>query len=278
MNYDQVGFAQNTLTNEIQTSVVYGPGRYFWGPSATVVTFPTTVIYVPFVVGGIDGGSLSVFSKSGLEFNIEVNVFVRLDISRLREMFRDFGQLYVSRIRDQVRASIKNSAPFWTVEEYVTQRESISAFFLQRLQVDAEKVYITVENLHILGIAFPSIGQGKFLSTAVQSLLNVKSTLQQEVERISKETEKQTESILANITLVTKSGIAQSNTIVASSVESASRLVTIATGAGIKKLIDAIAPNSTEARGVLYRYLTVRDSSETVKAVAGSFPPLVLNP
>ena len=271
VEWDEMAFKKNVLTNVVDDSQVYLSGRYLWGPTFEALTFPRTFQLIQY-----RNNDLLIFSGKGLEFSIEIDVYYKLDPQKLQQIFSNFGTNYHERFKDAIRASLKNSAPLYSVDDYITKREEIIQFMFVELNHDLEPFNLSIE-LHKLllhRIIFPEIIKNKFLQTAVQVLNNKKSQLEQEVEIILKNTETLIENINANITIVNKSAIAQANTIVVSSEEEAKNIVQKAVGTGINSLMTAIGAITSDTRKDLFSLLTVQDG-ETLKTLVGDLSAII---
>ena len=130
---NQIAFKKNTITNNVDQSKVYTNGRYVWGPSNEPLTFPIIKQIIVFK-------NLLAFSKKGLEFSITINIYYRLKKENLSMIFTDFGTNYHNAFTDASKASIKNSAPYFFVDEYTTKRKYIKNYFLNELNKDFNKI------------------------------------------------------------------------------------------------------------------------------------------
>lgn len=165
IDYYDIAFKKNTVTNDVIENKVYGVGRYLWSPSHTPFKFSSVYQRISY-----RGSDLLVFSKRGLEFQIEVDAYYKINQTNVIPIFKDFGQGYDERFRDAIKASIKNTAPLFTLEEYLTQREKITRVMHNDVNKNLHSLHIHIEpyKFTVLRINFPDAIKNKSLQTAVQ--------------------------------------------------------------------------------------------------------------
>lgn len=276
VEYDELAFKKNTLTNVVDDSSVFTSGRYFWGPSFTTVIFPANYQRVSFS----GSQTLFVFTVNGLEFEMDVSFQYRLPLDNLSQIFRSVGLNFNERISDAAKASIKNSAPSYTADDFVLLRENITEVIWFNLQHDVQqKVLVNIERtkFQILRIRFPPEIESKFLASAVQVQKNQEVIFQGEVNLIRKETEALVSQIRANITLIEQTALAQAAAITTGANALATATRDTATGAGIASVFAALGVSSQSSKKQFMEYFALLDNPESPRVIAGSLSGIVLN-
>lgn len=209
VNWDELAFQKNTLSNTVDRETVYTNGRYFWGLSTEPLTFPS--IYQKISYRGNDllvfagsGDDANNTAQAGLEFGIECDVFYRLQPENLKEIFNDFGTAYHERFVDSIKASIKNTAPEFTVDDYILRRQDISERMREEINHDIQNLNLQIDEhkFVLLSVHFPARLLNKFEATVMKDLEIDKSVLDRDVDLYQKGTEEAISRIRANITLI----------------------------------------------------------------------------
>jgi regulator of protease activity HflC (stomatin/prohibitin superfamily) len=218
-------------------------------------------------------GDLRVFSQGGLEFDLECDVFYRLEEENLPAIFKDYGLAFKDRLYDAVKASIKNTAPEYTVNDYLKNRTLIEDEFLTRLNADLESMHIDVKAHKFLlqYFDFPENLKQKFLSTAVQEQVNQKALLQQEVDLIQKGTDHLVEAIQANITIIAQNGTSTADVLVKNAQALANAIQLSATGKGLAYLFSELNMTDVGDRKKLFEFMSILDSVSKPRVIVGDF-------
>lgn len=297
VEWNQLAFKKNTLSNTVERSEVFTNGRYFWGVTQEPLTFPSIYQNISY-----RGNDLSVFAGSedqnnsaaaGLEFSIECNVYYRLLPENLKEIFNDFGTAYHDRFVDAIKASIKNTAPEFGVDDYVENRQTISERMREEINNDIKKLNIQIEPHHLMlfRVNFPDRVLNKFEATVMKDLEIDKSILNRDVEIYKKGTEKQVSEIQANITVVNETADAKALAITetatakaeAISLEAEAKAEAIilnaqaesiriheeALGVGLNNMMEQLGIDSLETRRKLFQILIIMDNPGSEKIIIG---------
>jgi hypothetical protein len=133
--------------------------RYFWGVGKTAFTFPKVYQHISFKSGEGDEfeGPLAIFTKSGVEVQLEISMQYRLIPEELDQLHEKYGKVYHQQVVNIARAAIKNKSPSFSVDDYVTRRENITAEFHQVLSNTLKEVHVTVppRKLQLRSMTFP---------------------------------------------------------------------------------------------------------------------------
>jgi len=268
VDYNEVAFKKSTTDNKVDTTRSYHTGRYFWGLTTTAVRFPSVYQHISY-----REDDLLVFSKQGLEFSLECDVFYRLEEMYLPEIFSEFGVAFSSRLYDAIRASIKNTAPEFEVNDYLKNRTEIAETFLTNLNADLQLLHINVQPYKFLlqYLDFPENLKQKFLSTAVQETSNQKALLQQQVDLIQKETDQIVEGIQANITIIAQNGTSTADVLIKNAQSLANNILLSATGQALAFLFQELNMTNTTDRKRLFELMTLLDSQTNPRVIVGDF-------
>jgi len=272
VEFNEVAFKKSTIDNRVDTTMSYGSGRYFWGLSTTAVRFPSVYQRIE-----MRDNDLLIFSSAGSEFVIECDVYYRLALDRLPIIFEQVGLNYHERFSEAVRASIKNTAPEFTVDEYIRNRTGIADYMLLKLREDLAVLNqdIIPHKFLLLSFEFPPELQHKFLDTAVQEQLNKKAQFQQEVDLIQKSTEQLLEAVRANRTIIFQNGTATTAVIIKNAQSEADQIRLEAVGQGIAQLFSALSITDPNDRKMLFDLLTVLDLQSTPQLVIGDIGVII---
>ncbi len=274
VEYDNMAFKKNTLTNKVHTDRVYYNGRYTWGPSYAAITFPSIYNLIKF-----RDNDILVFSDQGVEFSIECNIYYLLNESNVADIYNRFGTAYNTRIIDEMRSSIKNTGPMFSVKEYISNRGHITSIMLANLNRDLTSyhIYIEPQYFSLLKIVFPDAIKDTFLQTAIQTLNNEKSLLQRQVDLTMKETEQQLATINSQINITRNQGYYQSLSIVEKAKIDANSILFNATANGMKNFIQALnISDQKQQRQILELIALIDNPTPPTKLLFGEINTIVI--
>jgi regulator of protease activity HflC (stomatin/prohibitin superfamily) len=191
----------------------------------------------------------------------------------LPAIFSEFGLGFSTRLYDAVKASIKNTAPEFDVNDYLNNRTEIADLFLVNLNADLQLLHIDVKPYKFLlqYLDFPENLKQKFLSTAVQETNNQKALLQQQVDLIQKETDRIVEGIQANITIINQNGTSTADVLIKNAQSLANNILLSATGQGLAYLFQELNLTNSTDRKKLFELMTLLDSQTNPRVIVGNF-------
>jgi len=298
VEWNQIAFKKNTVTNTVDRTEYYKNGRYFWSPSEEPLVFPSVYQNITYrgddlmvASGGEDENNTA---SAGLEFGIECNIYYRLNASNLNDIFNDFGTAYHIQFEDTIKASIKNTAPEFTVDDYINNRQQISNRMLEEINNDiGEKLHIQIQPHHfiLLDVIFPNRVLKKFEATVAKDLEIDKSILTRAVELYKKGTEELVSEIRAEITILNETteakatSIVQTGTAIAEAIkidaEAKARAIILnseaesvrineeALGSGVNRMMKLLNITTTETRIKLFQLFTIMDNPGSEKIIIG---------
>lgn len=235
---DEWAFRKSKLTNKVDTTKIYGNGRYFFGISSKVVVFERPYQHLEYV----GSKALSVFSSNGLQLKLECNLQYRLIPSRLAEVYSKLGTVYATQINAIATAAIKNAAPKFSVNDFIDRWENVSRAIATHVSEElfALGVEMPIDNFQIQELAMPQSVSDLYLATATRLQENQKKGYQQVVDLIGVETERIVSGITANTTSIKAQALGEVARVVAEANAEAYRLVQSATGSAIAAVMDAL--------------------------------------
>ena len=115
------GVRYNPNTGRILSERAVGNGNWFWSPVSKALEFPATWESMCFSLE-----DLEIAVNSGQVIRVEACLRFKLDPVGLVPMIRRYGFNFRTAIRAVARDRIKNAAPGFTFEQYVTDRDAVT--------------------------------------------------------------------------------------------------------------------------------------------------------
>jgi len=272
VGFNEFAFVRNTLTNKVDTSHVYENGRYYMLPHKEKLTFPRN--YQVFNI------SLSVSDKEEKEFSIQIAVYYRLAKDKLAELYNEFGFNYKVQINSIIESNIKNIAPRFTLNEYLTKRNNITQIISNQLKEELEKINIIIEDnkVFIQLITFGQATINRFIAIAVQGQDNEKRIYEQDAELIRADTTRLSEEIQAEITIIRRTANAQSLQAVDTAKANAFKITSNARGDGIVNVLQKIDVSDPLIRNKFIKLMAIIDNIDHIRLIdIGSNPSIIIN-
>ena len=196
VEYYQYALNKNTITNKVDMSKVHENGRYFWGVSHEPVTFPRHFQLMELTV--------PVFPSNGMEFDVDIDFYYRLDKDNITNLYQAFGQTFDNQVEIRAKAKIKNSAPEFSLEQYITDRTALTQHLHDDLQDELDRVWIKVpfDKFYFGEITIPESIRQRDLDAAIQRQRNIEEENRQKATVVRKETKRLENEVFANITKI----------------------------------------------------------------------------
>lgn len=243
VEYYEYGLDQRKTTGSVDTSKVYGQGRYMLGPDHRFIKYPADAYYELF-------DELSVFSAGGsnesigLEFIIDVDFTYFLIEEEVGELHKELASNYREVIQSRARDGIKNEAVDVTFTEYFQARKEVEARFRDAVQArwnSNPSLHCELDQFHLGRIRIPESVAIKQLESKVQNERNDREQFLQraqlereltavEVNSINLEREKVLRTAQAQASLIRAKAEAQALLIRAQAQVNGTRLLLDATG------------------------------------------------
>eukprot|EP01006_Ploeotia_vitrea_P047917 TRINITY_DN67176_c11_g9_i1.p1 TRINITY_DN67176_c11_g9~~TRINITY_DN67176_c11_g9_i1.p1 ORF type:complete len:310 (-),score=13.40 TRINITY_DN67176_c11_g9_i1:258-1187(-) len=259
-------FKRNSLTNDVDTDTVYEAGRYFWGVGRGTVSFPSTFQHIEFV--GKEG--LTVFTETGLELLLDVSFQYRLQRDNLDKLFSDFGRAYTAQIENVARASLRNEAPQFSIEQYITDRSAVVGTLHAGLARALSEIYVDVpeDKFQLRRVVLPGQVRDKFLHTFVQNEINQEKAAKAKADLIRKQTEKIEREIRGNVTIIAKRAAAKASRMVQDERAVSVRRLEVAKANGVKNVIKQLNITNQKTASTFLKYMALLDAKQP-KFLAG---------
>jgi hypothetical protein len=126
----------------VDTKTVYGSGVHWWGPSYKAIAYPSTYHRHCFD----QDRDLLIAVEGGQVIEIDLCFHFALKKDSLSMIFRSFGQNYQRAIAAIARNAITNTAPSFSLNDYVNRRENVTAGFYAAIvrELEAASINVTV--------------------------------------------------------------------------------------------------------------------------------------
>lgn len=203
VSYEHWALKKNSVTNAVSTDQVYGYGRYAWGPTYTTLTFPRHYTY--------NSECLDIFNEGGVEFQICVEYFWRIREQDLLKLFAEFPSSYADQVVSRSNTEIKNLAPKYTINDYKTKRPEIRKALHAAMAEALLKIHIDLPEylFSFSEVLFPNSIVEKDIDAAIQQQVNVQEVYEQDRQLVLKGTQRLSEQIRANTTIIAVGGDSQ---------------------------------------------------------------------
>merc|ERR1711934_1044409 len=262
IEYYEAGLLQQKSTGEINTDEVYSAGNYFIGPDFEFKTFPVSLL--------LFDQRVSVWSKSGgnvagATLNLDISFQYRIRKDDIGKLYKKVAMSYEPLIQTFALDAIKNTAPLYGVDEYLTKRSIIEANFLQNV-TDAlvNDMFVDVVDLQLRRIMLSADYESTKLNAALQVEQNQKEFYVQNKTIIEEETALEVLQIDNQAVQVANAAVADANQIKETAVYQAKQLVEERRSAGLKYMLTEIGLTSDEHKASLDYITTLINNKENI--------------
>ena len=269
--YDRMALRQSKYGG-VDYEHVYTAGRYWFGLSYTVQSFPVVNNLVSF--SREDGSQLNVFTDNGLAFNIELTFMYRLRPSGLGALFKRFGTGYHQQIVSKAKPVVKNAATQFKLNDYVVSRTRIRDVFARELkrEIEAEfdqSVEVMDECVALGHVFYPDslISRNEQAATLLQQ--TEVETNQQAVRVIQADTNQKVQEIKISTQLLLDQAEVEANRIIASSQVAAKNAAVSARGESLALFFEALDLKTAAEQEEVTRLLAVRDNEHDARIIVG---------
>jgi len=261
VNYNEVAFKKNTLSNKVDTKKVYRNGRYHVGPSADMVRFERTYQKVEFS----GDKALQVFNSEGLNVELDTSFYWRIQENNLAKMFSAYGLHIRSKALAIAESTLKNSAIGFTIEQFLKDRGIITQTFNKNITNAMGSIYLDVEEdmLQLRKISFPIQITTKYLDAAIVLQKEKQFQFEQQAKLIRDTTTKLVKATDANTTVITREAKAKSTRIVAVAKANSEELVSTARGKGIAIALSNLTVTDPADRKMFIKLMAILDNPST---------------
>ena len=232
--YNEYGLARNRL-GSVYSTPVYSQGTYLLFPIYTLEKFPAVNTEVHF--------NSSVFSDTGLEFDMEIQFYYYFPEKNVYKIYNEFSLSYNSIIDSRSKKTIKNLASLFSVTQFLQNRTGIEKTLANGVYNDLYDnigVIAPKEYFKITNILFPANIIANSLNSAI-AIQNIElQTNQQNVQVVVADTQLMVSRITANTTEVLQNSVSDSTKIKATADNFYQNIVNSARSKGIQNVINKI--------------------------------------
>lgn len=242
VEYHEIALLQNRY-GSVDLSQVYSNQRKFLPLTQFLVTFPNTFQSLNYIA--------PVFTPDGLQFNLEVLFYYKLDPATLPYTYGKYSRNYDMRVKSIATTAIKNMAANYTIKDYLSSRRTIETGIgaaLQRALVSDVGVAVPPHYFRIMSLTIPSTILQTSLQAAIELQNNQVQHFQQTVNLIQSETTQQVSTIHAEAARVLQFAATESNKIITEAHQFADNLLLKARGDGLRMLFDALHVSNNTAK------------------------------
>ena len=184
VEYYEYGLKLRKTTGTVDTSKVYGRGRYFLGPDYKFLKYQGDAIHQQLNEFSVFSGGGS-NESIGLSFKIDVDFTFFLRKEEVGLLHKELASAYESIIVSRAKDAVKNEAIFVTFSEYFEDRMSVEQRFRTAVQNrwDASPpLHCSLDQFHLGRIQIPDSVARKQLESRVQNERNSKETFLQRAQ------------------------------------------------------------------------------------------------
>lgn len=254
VEYDQWALKKNKIENTVELDTTYDVGRYFWGVDHAPLTYSRQYQKVE--------KDFSIFPSSGLEFTINVIFYYRIQKENLGKIYKSFGTALHSQVVNRANARIKNIAPLFDLEQYITHRPLITVALHSGLVDELASIWVDVpyNKFYLAEVKIPNEIKQRNLDASIQKQTNIEEKNRQLATLVRKETEKLEQEINANITLIGATAVASQERIHKEAEAIAEKVRSSADGLGMKNLFMQINVTDSTTKEKYVSYFAYLDS------------------
>lgn len=220
VEYNEYVFKKYNLNNKVYMDMVYENGRYLWGPDHKKISFPRDYQCVDFE-------QLSITDSDGKELFLEISFYYRVQKNNLNKLYNQYGNNIHLTVKSKTESVLKNTAPLYSTEDYLTKREEISFVMNKNITETLELMWLDVETnkLNLKRVQMSNNVQEKYLEAAIKVEEEEQTIYQGKADEIRAETEQFVSEYSVNSSLVYATSIAEATRIKAEATANSDLLV-----------------------------------------------------
>jgi len=269
VNYDQYALRQSKFS-QVDLTVVYGPGRYFLSPLDEMIYFPSTIQLIDI--------ESTVFDNLGQEEELHIAFYYQLPSDRIGDIYHQFSMDYEDRIVNIVKTTVKNIAPMYTVDDYVSNRTVVEENFSQNVHqqlISTIGIDIPVLYFRLLEVTLQDSVIQSALASAVELQNNQIQMYSQNVAVIQAETNNEVAVIDVETNYVLADANIQASQIISNSQSTADSIVLSARAEALEDCLATLNVTSPDLRNKFVRLAALLDGQDP-KIYSGSFGSLLI--
>lgn len=256
VEYNEYVFKKYNLNNKVYMDKVFENGRYLWGPDHKKISFPRDYQRVNFE-------QLSIADSDGKELFLELSFYYRVQKENLKKLYNQYGNNIHLTVKSKTESVLKNTAPLYSTEEYLTKREEIASIMNKNVTETLEKMWLNVETnkLCLKRVQMSNNVEEKYLEAAIKIEEEEQTIYQGQADEIRAQTEQLVAQYSVNNSLVYATAVAESTRIKAEATANSDLLVRTARGIGMSSIITDLGMTNETTRALFFKLMAILDNS-----------------
>jgi hypothetical protein len=184
-----------------------------------------------------------VFTPDGLQFNLEVLFYYKLDTTKLAFTYSRYSKNYDIRVQSIATLTIKNLATRYTINDYIHSRRDIEknmSLALEAVLVADVGVIVPPQFFRLMSVTVPDTLLKTNLVSAIELQNNEIRAIQQTITLIKSETSQMTADIYAQAALVLAYAQTQANQEISTAQQYSDNIQNSARSVGIQMVLEAL--------------------------------------
>lgn len=256
LEYNEYGLVQTKTTGTVDTSVVYGRGRFNLGPSKSFLKYQADAHLeeledlAVFSSGGTN-------SSIGLTFKIDVAFSYLLIQEKIGLLHRESASSYRAVIKSRTIEAIRNEASQVSFEMYFANRKSVESTFrtaVERNWRENPPLHATLDRFHLGRVQIPTSVYQRQLESIVQNERNEREDFLQQAEIERQQTAVEVNKIHLDRDRILRTSVAEANLIQSKAGSEAKQLTSTAVINGTSLLFEAAGLEGQEHR-IAFSYI-----------------------
>jgi len=235
LEYYEAGLLAQKSTGSVDLDEIYDSGNHFIGPDFMFKTFP---INIQSFDQRLDVWSKSGGTDAGATITLDVSFQYRIRKESIADLYRKVATGYEPLVKTYALDSIKNTAPLFGVDEYLTQRPKIEAAFKQNVTMALrDDIFCDVIDLQLRRIILSAEYEETKLQAAIQNEKSQQATFDGQTAVVEAETERDVQVINDAADLEEKTAIADAKVITEQATYTAKRTVEQQRSDGLRQML-----------------------------------------
>ena len=264
IEYDEYGLLKDNY-GTVRLSKVYDQGRYFFPLNYDMIIFPAHYLEVEF--------DESVFTDTGLEFEIEIRFYYQLPRESIGKIYDEFSLSYHNLVLMNSRSTLKGEAAKIKIDQYLMNRTAVEQIFAKAVSEELMKSLYIDAPKHLFRIGEINLPE-KVLNTSLQSAVSIQNNdllkNSQAVSVLNAETKKMISEIDATTTLLLNFATNEANRIVEAARSYANQVAIKTRGIAISAMVDSLNFTTRNQTMKIIEKFALLDNADSVLLVGES--------
>jgi len=253
IEYYEAGIKARSSTGTVYKDEIYGSGNHFIGPDYTFKKFPVSIL-------GFNQ-AVAVWTKSGgndagATLTLDISFQYKLKQADLGKLYAKVATSYAPLVVTYALDAIKNTAPLYGADEYLTKREVIEAAFKTNVTKNLnDQIFCEVLDLQMRNVGLSADFKTTKLNTAIQVETNAKELYLQQSTIIVEQTSLQVLQKTNEATETANAATAEASVIKEQAIYLAKQTVETARSTGLQHMLNETGL-TTERQKASLDYIT----------------------